>query len=263
MKRNVVLAATARLAASLFALILLTVAPALAGDRALLNVLGYSEDGTYIAFEEFGVLDGSGGYYSHSFVVDLEKDSWVKGSPYSIETPGDDGDDARTLPEVRAAVMKLAAPTLTSLKIDVPAETLNLIADGIPDMDGKTMVVDTPSCCGSNDVDTSIELKLTLKTFPAKMADQCQVDTALGFSLDVDYWDGTSAQVHKDGDTLPKSRSCPQDYRLYSVVTPLESGMNRVAFVSSYPFDFEGVSRRFLVVPLEAGPARAGATKTK
>src|SRR3569623_1389628 len=97
MKRNVVLAATARLAASLFALILLTVAPALAGDRALLNVLGYSEDGTYIAFEEFGVLDGSGGYYSHIFVVALEKDSWEKGSPYSLETPGADGADARRL----------------------------------------------------------------------------------------------------------------------------------------------------------------------
>ncbi len=113
------------------------------------------------------------------------------------------------------------------------------------------MVVDTPSCCGSNDVDSSIELKLTLKMFPSKMSGECMVDTALGFSLNVDYWDGSSDEVHKDGDTLPKSRSCPQDYRLYAVVSPFEDGFNRVAFISSYPFDFEGVSRRFLAVPLE------------
>lgn len=261
MKRNVVLAGTARLAASLLALLLLAIAPALAGDRALLNVIGYSQDGSYIAFEEFGVRDGSGGFYSHIFVVDLGKDSWVKGSPYSIETTGDDGDDKRSLADVRKAVMAMAAPTIAALKIDVPAETLNLLPDGVPDMDGKSMVVDTPSCCGSNDVDTSIELRLKLATFPSKMAEQCMVDEAVGYSLTVDYWDGTSAVVHTDGDTLPKSRSCPQDYRLYSVVTPFQSGFNRVAFISTYPFDFEGVSRRFLVVPLEANAPQPGDAK--
>ena len=252
MKRNVVRAVLARLAASLLALLLLAVAPALAGDRAQLNIIGYSEDGQYIAFEEFGVQDGVGGYYSNIYVVDLETDSWVKGSPYSMLTNGDDENDTRTLAQVRKAVMDMAAPAIKTLKIDVPAETLNLLPDGVPNMDGKTMVVDTPSCCGSNDVDTSIELKLNLATFPSKMADQCMVDEALGFSLTVDYWDGTSAVVHKDGDTLPKSRSCPQDYRLFAVVQSASylTSSIPVVIVSSYPFDFEGTSRRFLAVPI-------------
>ncbi len=34
--------------------------PTLAGDRALIDVIGYSDDLRYLAFEEFGVQDGSG-----------------------------------------------------------------------------------------------------------------------------------------------------------------------------------------------------------
>jgi predicted secreted protein len=34
--------------------------PALAGDTAELNILGFSADGNVFAFEEYGVQDGSG-----------------------------------------------------------------------------------------------------------------------------------------------------------------------------------------------------------
>jgi len=250
MKRNVVLAALGRLAASLAALTLLAM-PALAGDRALLNVIGYSEDFKYLAFEEFGTFDGSGGQYSHIYIVNLSDDSWVKGTPFSVETSDDGGGEGTTLPTVRSKTMAQAAPVLKSLKIDVPAETLILLGDGVAKADGRAMVVDAPSCCGPNDTDDSIEVKLSLKAFPAKVTGECQVDTALGYSLNAEFADGTTADLHTDGDTLPKSRSCPQDYRLYSVITPLGSGTNRVAIISSYPFDFEGTSRRFLAVPID------------
>ena len=65
------------------------------------------------------------------------------------------------------------------------------------------------------------------------------------------YRHGTSGELHKDGDTLPKSRRCPQDYRLYAVVAPFEQFRPRVAIISSYPFGFEGVDRRFLAVPID------------
>src|SRR3569623_865666 len=53
MLHRVAEAALARLAASLIAILLL-VLPALAGDRAELNVLGYTKAYRYFAFEEFG-----------------------------------------------------------------------------------------------------------------------------------------------------------------------------------------------------------------
>ena len=251
MKRNVVRAVLARLAASLLALLLLAVAPALAGDRAQLNILGFSPDSKYLAFEEFGVFDGSGGNYSHIFVVDLRDDSWVKGTPFSIETNDDGGGDDTSVAEIRAKVAAEAAPLLKKLKIEVPASILVMLADGVANADGKTMVIDQPACCGPMDVDTSTEVKLSLKIFPAKMSGECMVDTAVGYELTATYRDGTTSELHKDGDTLPKSRSCPQDYRLYAVIAPYADGAPRVAIISSYPFDFEGTSRRFLVVPID------------
>ena len=71
MKRNVVLQALARLAVSLIALFLLAAAPALAADKANINIIGYSEDDAYFAFEQFGEHDGSGGNFSNIYIIDL------------------------------------------------------------------------------------------------------------------------------------------------------------------------------------------------
>lgn len=251
MKRNVVLADLGRLAASLLALLGMMIAPALAGDRAELNILGFSPDSKYLAFEEFDMLDGSGSNYSHIFVVDLSDDSWVKGTPFPVQS-NEDGGDTMGLPQIRDTAMAQAAPLLKKLKIEVPATILVMLADGVANADGKAMVVNQPACCGPMDFDTSAEVKLNLKTFPAKMSGECMVDTALGYSLTAMFADGTTSELHKDGGTLPKSRSCPQDYRLYSVIAPYADGAPRVAIISSYPFDFEGTSRRFLAVPIDA-----------
>ena len=242
--------ALARLAASLIGL-LLFMAPAMAGDRAQLNVLGYSEDSRYFAFEEFGVRDGSGGNYSHLYVVDLSTDSWVDGTPFLTDQGGDTDDVAPGLAAIRAKTMGLAAPVLTALKIDVPVTTLVLLGDGVSGADGKTMTTSIPSCCGPGDTDPASTLSLTLTTFAAKSAIDCPVDEAFGYVLTATLADGSSHELHRDGDVLPKSRSCPQDYRLYGVFAPFEQVSPRVALISTYPFDFEGTSRRFLAVPVD------------
>ncbi len=250
MPRRAVRWASARLAASL-ALFLLLLLPAMAGDRATLNVLGYSEDLHYFAFEEFGTFDGSGGNYSRIYVVDLGTDSWVAGTPFVTEQQGDTDGILPPLPSVRATTLRLASGMLASLKIDVPATTLVLLGDGVADADGKSMRTAFPSCCGPADTDETQALTLTLTTFDAKSAVPCPVDEAFGFALSASFADGTVRELHRDGSDLPKSRSCPQDYRLYAVFAPFEQFMPRVALVSSYPFDFEGTSRRFLVVPID------------
>src|SRR5690349_16201742 len=126
MKRNVVLQALARLAVSLIAFMMLAAAPALAGDRALFNFIGYSQDGTYAAFEELGEWDGVGGYYSHIYIVNLTDDSWVKGSPYLVDPNPNVDEDTTPIGVVRAKALELARAKLNELKIDVPAETLYL-----------------------------------------------------------------------------------------------------------------------------------------
>ena len=76
MTRNAVTRVTVLLAASLGLAL-----PALAGDRALFQPIGFSADGRYFAFEEYGVQDGSGFPYSNTYILDLPADKWVNGTP--------------------------------------------------------------------------------------------------------------------------------------------------------------------------------------
>ena len=66
-------------------LILLAVAPAsLAGDVAELEILGFSDDGSVFAFEEFGVLDGSGFPYSNRYYIDVDSDEFLPATPIRV-----------------------------------------------------------------------------------------------------------------------------------------------------------------------------------
>ena len=58
---------------------------AFAGDFADRELLGFSRDGAYFAFEEFGVLDGSGIPYSNIYVVEVDKDAWIDGTPIRLK----------------------------------------------------------------------------------------------------------------------------------------------------------------------------------
>jgi predicted secreted protein len=249
MKRNVVLQVSARLAASLLALFAL-LAPAMAGDKALINFIGYSADGKYFAFEEYGIADGIGGAYSEVFIVDLPADKWVYGSPFSVDTFQDPDPEAKPLAEVRAEAMAKAQEKLKPLNITQAVEVLALLGEGVAGDDGKAMSWSTPMCCGPGQVqDDSYELDV--ETFPIKSTeDYCNDMSPVGYALS--FKAGTDTiELHRDGDTLPKSRRCTLDYRLYAVVAPYDVGGTRVAIISSYPYGFEGPDRRFLAVPID------------
>lgn len=234
-----------RLVASLMAL-LITALPALAGDRAGLDVIGYSGDGRYLAFEEFGVQDGSGLAYSSIYVIDLSTDSWVVGTPIRVEAEGED----KALGVVRADVHSQAAADIEGLGIDFPADIVALVGDGLPDTDGKSLRFGVPGYLPGSVMG---EYELRLSSFAANAASPCKewfsVDP-LGYQLEL--VDGASAKlVHRD-DALPRSRGCPTAYRLYGVVLPYmaQSIKDAVALISVYPGGFEGPDRRFLAVPL-------------
>ena len=76
---------SARAALAAAGLWIALVAGASAGDRALIDFIGYSDDARYFAFEEFGIQDGSGFAYSSVYVVDLATDSWVLGTPVKVK----------------------------------------------------------------------------------------------------------------------------------------------------------------------------------
>lgn len=245
MKPNAAKAATARLGASVFGLLALA-APALAGDRAVIEFIGFSEDNRYFAFEEFGIQDGSGFAYSSIYIVDLAEDSWVVGTPIREQA----GEEGTTLSEIRDDVQLQAAEDIETLGINVPAEIAALIGDGTPDTDAQSLHFGSP---GYGPGDVSADYELQLSSFPTSAASPCKewfsVDP-LGYELSI--VDGANERLLHRDTTLPRSRGCPVTYRLYGVVLPFQAGSisHAVGIVSVYPGGFEGPDRRFIAVPL-------------
>jgi hypothetical protein len=217
-------------------------APALAGDRALFDAIGYSSDGRYFAFEEYGVQDGSGFAYSNIYVLDVPADRWVPGAPFSARLE----DDGAPLSTVRDQALALAAGTLDDLGITGPVDLLALNGDGEPG-DGQTLAYGLAGFGleAARDVAT-----LTLEMFPATGPTDCAEYTdqpTVGFALNRD-----GVELHRDA-SLPKSRGCALGYKLYAVVAPAlfdppQPAM--LAIVSVYPLGFEGPDRRFIAVPI-------------
>lgn len=226
--------------------------PALAGDRAQLDIIGYSEDAHYFAFEEYGIADGAGAAYANVFIIDLTKDAWVGGSPFRVAA----NDENASLASIRAKAMAAAQKPLKDLAIDTPGEIVALIGDGALDKDAKTLEFGTPRFIAPGEVDG--DYTLTLSMFDADSAEPCATytdgDKAKGFGLTLSGLAPTQTLIHKDT-KIPASRGCPQNYRLYGVAVPMDGDVAQgVALVSVYPLGFEGPDRRFVAVPLTPAP---------
>ena len=247
MKRHVDLVVSARrAAASFFGFLALLAAPALAGDRALVEFIGFSEDAHYFAFEEMGIQDGSGFAYANIYIVDLERDSWVAGTPVRARAEDED----KTIADMRIKARMEAGPIIVQSKISVVADVAALIGDGAVGLDAHALSFGRPSYAAGEVMD---ERQLTLETFATKSPEDCEGffgSAPLGFALTLSGGDAP-VTLHRDDGTLPQSRGCPLDYRLYAVVLPgLDAPQGGgVVIVSVYPGGFEGPDRRFLAVP--------------
>ena len=248
MQPNAARVVMARLGGSFAGLcgLILLATPALAGDRALVDIIGYSENANYFAFEEFGIQDGSGFAYSSIYVVNLETDSWALGTPIRVQAE----DETASLSQIRAQAQEKASETITALDIDVPAEMAALVGDGAPGADGQSLRFGVP---GYNPGAVKGDYELRLSSFRAAAVAPCvewfSVDP-MGYQLTISA-DGNERVVHRD-ENLPRSRGCPVAYRLYGVTLPFNAGSAEaaVALISVYPGGFDGPDRRFLAVPL-------------
>jgi predicted secreted protein len=244
MRRSAAKAVTALLAASFMALWGLAV-PAKAGDRAQLDLIGYSEDGRYFAFEEYGIQDGSGFAYSSIYIIDLVKDAWVSGTPFSGQAEGEE----IALVDTRAKVRGLAQAELDRLAITVAAEMVAMNGDGVPENDADALRFGAPGYLPGMVIG---DYTLSVSTFAAPSPMPCKdwlENKPLGYELTLSG-DGDTRVVHRDTN-LPRSRGCPSGYRIYGVaMTPYVGFASAVALVSLYRFGFEGPDRRFLAVPL-------------
>ena len=246
MKRNVVPAASARLAASLGFAILAS--PALAGDAAAIDPIGFSGDGRYFAYEEYGIQDGSGFPYDSIFVVDLIEDKWV-GSPVRVRLD----DESASLDAARQKALAEAKPMLDKLALTVPAQPLLMNADGESGASG----MEASFGMFGNGLDASNDpLTLKLETFASTTTEPCasygMEDPVQGFALALADSAGNEAEIYRDT-AVPASRGCVSDYRIHAVMSPFPFGYSAsplVAVISVYSLGFEGPNRRFVTVPV-------------
>lgn len=228
--------------------------PVFAGDRAALNVIGYSEDARYFAFEEMGVQDGSGFAYSSIYLVDLAEDRWVVGTPVAMQAET----ETESLADVRQRAYDEILPRLNDLSVVLPALPAALNGDGSIAGDRTSLRFGVPGYVVSgkdpNPVIGSYEL--TVDQFDSTSSLNCTEllgGPPQGYALTISDI-GASRVIHRDR-SLPRSRGCPTGYTIYGVYLPFGATdiSNGVALLSVYSYGFEGADRRFVSAPLAAG----------
>ena len=234
---------------SIFFVFILTTIGAFAAERAEFDLIGYSPDGKYFAFEEYGIQDGSGFAYSSVYVLDVDNDSWVGDSPYRAHAD----DENTALRDIRQAALEAAFETIISHDISHPARLIALNGDGEPEADELTLDFGLP---GYAKPDSRFgDYELSFEIYDAPSGEDCMGyfgDKAKGFRLLFTEDDAISI-VHEDS-RIPKSRGCPVTYRASAVIVPFEATdiSRAVTLISVWTHGYEGLDRRFIAIPLAA-----------
>lgn len=236
------------------ALLCVSALPTLAADGAYLDIIGYSPDSRYFAFEQYGVQDGSGFPYADIFIVDLVSNTWVKGTPIRERLD----DEGARIATAHKAAMARAEPLLQALAINEPAAIIASNPSGEVIAERGRITFDRwyrssgPSSPDNNEM-PEIRYELRVGTVDLPQADGCPDDMGKTVGLTVSLKrvsTGKVTEIHRDA-SLPKSRGCATGYDIDTVVAhagfPTPDRM--VAIIGTYRFGFEGYDRRFIAIP--------------
>jgi predicted secreted protein len=217
-----------------------------AGDTASLNVLGYSPDGKVFAFEEYGVSDGAGFPYSTIYFIDVEADKYLAGTPIRIRV-----EEEGPISKVREMARAKAAALTAKYKL--------------ADNPGVIVAYNPPSEIGSDpgkvrfypyvsapphSYTYTIELKE--KDFPVSADCAGFADSYRGFTLTLTEYQGQPMdKVLHDDASVPKSRLCPNEYRIGAVVSSEFKEVTPMAMILVGSHGFEGNDRRWIAVPVD------------
>jgi predicted secreted protein len=216
--------------------------PAAAGDYAERAIIGFSPDGAYFAFEEFGVQAGSGFPYSNIYVVETATDSWVTGTPIRVRID----EEAVSLATTRTTAYEEAGPALQAHRIG----SAGAIVASNPTTETSAnphFISFQPSRAGLPSRD---EYSLILEEVILPVARCPDFSGPIkGFRLDMSGPRGTRRLANDK--RIPKSRRCPVGYGISDVITffPIR-GEPAVAIIiiNIFAVGFEGPDRRFMAI---------------
>jgi predicted secreted protein len=221
-----------------------------AGDFATFNFIGFSKDGRYLAFEEYGSQDGSGFPYSNIYIVDVAKNTFAV-KPVTVRIYKETATERLARSRARLG----AASALKKLGI-VAGNTGKLVVSRVlTDISGNHFYSEDPdgvqklnfaeivgSMYRSGDWDLSLK-SIATKTKECAYAEE---DYKI-YMLDLSVYDRErqrTISLQKDS-SLPASRGCPINYAVQHVYL-YEDYV--AVFINTYHMGFEGPDMRYMVV---------------
>lgn len=224
--------------------------PARAGDTASLDVIGYSKDGRIFAFEEHGITDGSGFAYSYYFFIDTKEDKYLPGTPIRVLV-----EEEQSVKKIRTLARSKAQPLID--KYDLTENPGVMVAynpgseiDGDAHKVRYTRTLSTPA----RSITYTLELKEKVHPAPAECANM--IGEYSGFTLTLTENSSQPAnEVLHDDAQVPKSRHCPNGYRIGAVIGSETAEVPQIAMIIVATYGFEGNDERWIAVPFTpAGP---------
>ncbi|URK89250.1 DUF2259 domain-containing protein (plasmid) [Rhizobium sp. RCAM05350] len=245
--------------------------PCRRGDAAARHIFGFSLDGDYFAFEQYGVLDWSDSDSGWSEITILDTRTGKIVGDKAIRVADEIGDRSLTLEDARRQVRMRADPLLAKYAIATPGDRIAIDTTTRPDemvpyvgvapleeaspkslvtdgrLKGSAFHLDQTLAAGSEDCAASLNGAL-----PGD-----KTGKALGFRLVLNRPAGQPERLHEDA-LVPAWRNCPTSYSLSEayLLTP-EGGQPVVAvLVQWFSQGYEGRDRRFLAVTAAIGLQR-------
>jgi predicted secreted protein len=222
----------------------LAVRPASAGDVADLEILGFSKDGGVFAFEEYGVQDGSGFPYSNRYYIATATDTFLKGTPIRVRLD----DEAATLGAARLQARQRGEAVVSQAELTANRGiTAGYNAVTELSADPYRMVVNPRPIFSP--VDDPLEFRLD--EIAMNDTGDCQSQGEIkGFRLRrIDAKDGDRTELLHEDKSIPKSRGCPNGYRIGAVQTFSMQGLSAYAvLIAVRQYGFEGPDFRWIAV---------------
>ncbi|MER0237391.1 DUF2259 domain-containing protein [Fulvimarina sp. MAC8] len=235
------------MASALFLVAYLMPDPARAGDLAKLEPIGFSEDGSFFAYQESGVQDGSGFPYANIFVLDLNNDRFIRPTPIRVTLKDETASIADAVNEAR-----IEASELMSQLIPEPRPGLAVVENLPTDLSADGKIARFVPRMIVPPIDGAVELRLS--TFPMAGPELCEgiTDTA-GYKLTkIALAEGDKTLTLHEDTGIPISRGCPMDYSIRQVRLAMKpmGGYAGVAIIAFQSYGFEGPDTRHIAVPV-------------
>lgn len=222
--------------------------PAVAGDYASYQPIGFSSDGNVFAFEEYGVEDGSGFPYSTIYILDTRADSFLPGSPVRARVEK----DGSALHTTRHDARRRAAPTIDAYRLpDTPG--MLVAYNPVTEADAPPHALRYNSYPADPPFQKTYALRLEEKGLAPEGICKDFLQEVKGFRLMMTEKAGEPASdVLQDDARIPESRGCPTGYRIGGVVTRVNDDGSEVHVIMILvkSLGFEGTTDgRWIAVP--------------